>query len=52
MMNLENILFVCINDVVYDDEAMRLLANEMYVNQKLCTWSSIELYDKYVNYGG
>ena len=42
-----------INDVaLYDDEAMKLLANEMYANQKQCTWSSIELYDKYLGYGG
>ena len=38
--------------VLYDDEAMKLLANEMYSNQKLCTWTFIELYDKYVRYGG
>ena len=38
--------------VLYDDEAMKLLANEMYTNQKLCTWTSIELYNKYVRYGG
>ena len=31
---------------------MKLLADEMYSNQKLCTWTSIELHDKYVGYGG
>ena len=31
---------------------MKLLADEMYANQKLCSWTSIELYKKYVSYGG
>ena len=31
---------------------MKLLVNEIYANQKQCTWSSIELYDKYLSYGG
>ena len=40
------------NVSLYDDEAMKLLTNEMYANQKQCAWSSIELYDKYLGYGG
>jgi len=39
-------------NVILNDEAMKLLANEMYANQKHCTWLSIELYDKYLGYGG
>ena len=31
---------------------MKLLVSEMHANQKHCTWSSIELYDKYLSYGG
>ncbi len=31
---------------------MKLLANEMYANQKQYARSSIELYDKYLGYGG
>ena len=43
----------CVNQfAVYDDEAMKVLADEMYANQKLCTWTSIELYEKYMSYGG
>ena len=33
-------------------EAMKLLFHEMYTNRKLCTWTSVELHDKYVSYGG
>ena len=40
------------NVALYDDEAMKLLANEMYANQKQCAWSFIELYDKYLDYDG
>ena len=36
---------------MYDDQAMKLLADEMNANQKLCSWTSIELYEKYVSYG-
>ncbi len=52
-MNLGNFLYNT-DDVAlyYDDEAMKLLANEMYANQKQCAWSSIELYDKYLGYSG
>ena len=39
------------NVAIYDDEAMKLLANEIYANQKQCAWSSIELYDKCLGYG-
>ena len=35
-----------------DDEAMKILINEMYDNRRLCTWTSIELHDKYLSYGG
>lgn len=35
-----------------DDEAMKLLLEEMYAGRKLGTWTSIELHDKYVSYGG
>jgi len=35
--------------ILYDDEAMKLLAKEMHTNQKHCTWSSIELYEKYLD---
>ncbi len=52
-MNLGKVLYNT-DDVAlyYDDEAMKLLANEMYANQKQCALSSIELYDKYLGYGG
>ena len=40
------------NNVALYAEAMKLLANEMYANQKQCAWSSIELYDKHLGYGG
>ena len=33
------------------DEAMKILIDEMYDNRRLCTWTSIEPYDKYVSYG-
>ncbi len=33
----------------YDNEAMKLLANEMYANQKQCAWSSIELYGDFTH---
>ncbi len=35
-----------------DDAAMKLLVDEMYTKRKLCTWTSIELHDKYMSYGG
>ena len=35
-----------------DDEAMKILIDEMYDNRRLCTWTSIELHDKYLSYGG
>ena len=36
-----------------EDEALKMLINnEMYVNQNVCTWTSIELHDKYVSFGG
>ena len=35
-----------------DDAALNLLIDEMYTNRKLCTWTSIELSDKYVSHGG
>ncbi len=35
-----------------DDRAMKILVNEMYDNRSLCTWTSIELHEKYVSYGG
>jgi len=35
-----------------DDATLNLLIDEMYTNRKLCTWASIELYDKYVSHGG
>ena len=35
-----------------DDEALQLLVDQMYTNRKICTWTSIELHDKYVGYGG
>jgi hypothetical protein len=37
---------------VIDDQAMQKLVNEMHANQQLRTWTSIELHDKYVSYGG
>ena len=38
--------------MLIDDEAMKMLVDEMYDNRRLCTWTSIELHDKYVSYGG
>ena len=38
--------------IIVDDEAMQKLVDEMYANQKLRTWTSIELHEKYVSYGG
>ena len=35
-----------------DDATLNLLIDEMYTNRKLRTWTSIELYDKYVSHGG
>ena len=34
------------------EEAMQLLDNEMYANRLVRTWTSIELHDKYMIYGG
>ena len=38
--------------LLVDDEAMKKLVDEMYVNCRLCTWTSIELHEKYTGYGG
>ncbi len=35
-----------------DDGAMKELVDEMYIHRRLCTWTSIELHEKYVSYGG
>jgi hypothetical protein len=37
---------------VIDDQAMQKLVDEMHANRQLRTWTSIELHDKYVSYGG
>ena len=34
-----------------DDEAMKLLVDDMYAKRKLCTWTSIELHATYASYG-
>ena len=53
MMSSGKFLFMLSADQTsIDDEAMKLLADEMYSNQKLCTWTSTELHDKYMSYGG
>ncbi len=31
---------------------MKELVDEMYIHRRLCTWTSIELHEKYVSYGG
>lgn len=38
--------------ILVDDEAMKKLVDEMYINRRLCTWTSIELHEKYTGYGG
>ena len=40
------------NNVALYAEAMKILANEMYANQKQCARSSMELYDQYLGCGG
>ena len=35
-----------------DDTALKLLVDYMYKNKKLCTWTSLELHDMYISYGG
>uniref|UniRef100_UPI00358E0907 uncharacterized protein n=1 Tax=Myxine glutinosa TaxID=7769 RepID=UPI00358E0907 len=37
---------------VNDDDALEMVINHLYDNQKLCTWTSIELYDMYCSFGG
>ena len=34
------------------DGAMKAVVDEMYENCQLCTWTSIELHEKYLSYGG
>ena len=31
---------------------MKAVVDEMYENHQLCTWTSIELHEKYLSYGG
>ena len=38
--------------LVIDDEAIQSVVNDMYANRKHCTWTSIELHDKYVDLNG
>lgn len=38
--------------LVIDDKPMKELVDEIYVSRRLCTWTSIELHEKYVSYGG
>ena len=35
-----------------DDSALQSLVDELFAARKHCTWTSIELHDKYVAYGG
>ena len=35
-----------------DESPMQLLIDQMHSNTTICTWTSIELYDTYVGYGG
>ena len=35
-----------------DDNSMRLLIDDLYANQQLRTWTTPELYDMYVSFGG
>ena len=35
----------------FDDNCLKLLCDDIYVNRKLCTWTSVELHDKYVSFG-
>ena len=39
-------------NVLLSDEAMKNLVDEMYCDCRLCTWTSIELHEKYKSYGG
>ncbi len=34
------------------NSAIKMLVDEMYTKRKICTWTSIELHDKYLSYGG
>ena len=38
--------------LVIDDEATQSVIDDMYANRKHCTWTSIELHDKYVDLNG
>ena len=38
--------------LVIDDIAMKELLGELYVHRMQCTWTSIELHEMYVSYGG
>ncbi|MCG7883058.1 MAG: hypothetical protein JAY96_15870 [Candidatus Thiodiazotropha endolucinida] len=35
-----------------DDAALQSLVDEMFATRKHCTWTSLEMHDKYVAYGG
>lgn len=39
-------------DLEMEDKAMNELIDEMYVHRRMCTWTSIELHEKYVSNGG
>jgi len=51
-LNLGKFQILANNVALYDDQAMKLLATEMYGNQKQFAWSLIELYNACLGYGG
>ena len=38
--------------ILLSDEAMKKFVDEMYHDHRLCTWTSIELHEKYTSYDG
>ena len=41
-----------VQTTMLDDNAMMLVVNEMFADRNVRTWTSIDLHDKYVAYGG
>ncbi|KAL5020004.1 hypothetical protein ScPMuIL_002896 [Solemya velum] len=37
---------------IIDDNVLQMLIESMYSDQKICTWTSVDLHDKYVGFGG
>ncbi len=51
-MNIPKYTDLSANTDVIDEDALKMVIDDMYANQQLRTWTTLELHDIYCSFGG